>query len=104
MQTYVKQKLGETLELGSTEIPPKVVSPATPSSPKGVVITSTVNGTTVGERWDPNKQLDKLKSGVISRLRQQQRTRYSTTTPEHPSMPMTGEGPPTQITVDDGNT
>ena len=103
IQSYVKQKLGETPTPSSAEPKPKVESPSTPSSSKGVIATNSVVSTTEAEQWDPNKQLDKLKSGVISKLREQQK-RSPTGSPTQPPTTTTegGEEPPPKISIDDG--
>src|SRR5271169_4461236 len=84
IQTYVKQKLGETPEPNSTDTTtkPKVEPPSIPGTPRDVFATSSVVGASEGERWDPDKQLDKLRSRVISKLREQQLKRSTTTTSE----------------------
>jgi hypothetical protein len=106
IQSYVKQKLGETPEPTPKEdTKSKVESPTTPTIPKRVLAVSTMTSATEGERWDPNKQLDKLKSGVITKLREQQQKRSPTTTnatPNSTTEPTTEEQPPPKITVDEG--
>ena len=103
IQSYVKQKLGETPAPSSAEAKPKVEYPSIPSAANRGLATSSVVSVSEGERWDPNKQLDKLKSGVISKLREQQRR--SPTSPPMRSPGTTteaGEEPPPKISVDDG--
>jgi len=75
MQTYVKQKLGEAPELKEKAIPKtKVTSPVTPTVLQPVVITADpLVSAAEGERWDPNRQLDKLKTGVLNKLYEQQK-------------------------------
>lgn len=104
IQTYVKQKLGETAEPNSTNTTakPKVEPASILSAPKDLLATSSVVSAHEGERWDPNKQLDKLKIGVISKLRQQQQKRSPTVTPEQPATISGSEDPSAKISVDDG--
>jgi hypothetical protein len=74
IQTYVKQKLGEAPELKEKVVPKaKVASPMTPAVTKPVVVTDPHVSAVEGERWDPNRQLDKLKTGVLNRLYEQQK-------------------------------
>jgi hypothetical protein len=98
IQGYVKQKLGETPEPRPTDPNPKVESPSTSNVPKEALAINTVTSAVEGERWDPNKQLDKLKSGVIDRLREQQlKQRSSTIAPDQEV-----DDPPPKITIDEG--
>jgi len=98
IQEYVKQKLGETPAPRPPDTKPKVESPSTPTVPKEALAVNTVTSAVEGERWDPNKQLDKLKSGVIDRLREQQlKQRSSTTAPDQEA-----DDPPQKITIDEG--
>jgi hypothetical protein len=40
-----------------------------------------------GERWDPNKAVDKLKTGVLNRFREQQEAQKRSPTRERPTKP-----------------
>jgi hypothetical protein len=64
--------------------------------PKPLLTISSMAGATEGERWDPNKQLEKLRSGVISRLREQQKR--SPTTDQATKK----AGDTSQISIEDG--
>jgi hypothetical protein len=103
IQSYVKQKLGETPEPPSSKSP-KVPSPATPTVPTKNILTAataSVISATEAERWDPSKQLDKLKGTVISKLREQQLAKkQSVDTKEGESPPSPQHQP---ISTDDGN-
>jgi hypothetical protein len=103
MQTYVKHKLGETPEPHSTESKSKVAEPSTPTVPvpKDVLAVSQVKSAVEGERWDPNKSLDRLKSGVVNRLREQQQRRSLPATRTKPGQEEEDATPP-KITIDDG--
>jgi hypothetical protein len=57
-------------------VKPKVSSPTTPM-PVPVLGTSTVVSAMEGERWDPNRSLDNLKTGVMRVLAQQKRAATS---------------------------
>jgi hypothetical protein len=107
IQGYVKQKLGETPEPLPTHTSPKVESPSVPTVPKNVLAISSISSATEGERWDPNKQLDKLKSGVITKLREQQQKRSPTLSKSIPGHPSNTEEEaeqfPPNIEADDGN-
>jgi hypothetical protein len=114
IQTYVKQKLGDAPAPVPKEIvvKPTVESPTMPM-PKPVLAASTVASAVEGERWDPNRSLDKLKTGVIHKLleqqqqQQQQQEKRSETVPEAPAsegdMNRAVEGSPPDLLVDDGN-
>jgi len=80
MQTYVKQRTGETPEPSPESAHPKTDAPTNPSIPKDFLAASTATSASEGERWDPNKQLDKLKTGVISRLREVEKMTSPTST------------------------
>jgi len=101
MQSYVKQKLGEPAPITAEE-KPEVESPSTPTGPvtKGILATSNVPGAVEGERWDPNKAVDKLKSGVITKLKEQSKRSplASHTTPATTAI----EEPPVKVTVEEG--
>ena len=108
MQTYVKQKLGETPEPGSAEARPEEESPATPTVPPDVLAASTVASATEGERWDPNRQLEKLRAAVITRLREQHKRRSrmsetATTAQERTTMASPEDESAAKVSVDDGN-
>jgi hypothetical protein len=98
IQEYVKQKLGETPAPRPTDLKPKVESPSTPTIPKEALAVNTVTSAVEGERWDPDKQLDKLKSGVIDRLREQQLKQRSSTI----ALGQEADDPPPKITIDEG--
>ena len=98
----MKQKLGETPEPGATEAEPKLESPATPSISEDILTASTIASAVEGEIWDPNKQLEKLKTGVINRFREQQLKRSPTMADVTPATALAvGEEPP-KIKADDG--
>ena len=103
IQSYVKQKLGETPVPSSAEAKPKAESPWTPSAPIGILETSSFDSASYAERWDPNKRLEQLRSGVISKLRKQQK-RSPTVPPTQPPTANTeaGEQPPPKISIEDG--
>jgi hypothetical protein len=108
MQVYVKQKLGETPEPAQKTASEKVESPSVVTVPKNVLAISSITSASEGQRWDPSKQLDKLKSGVITKLREQQHQKRSPTLsksiPGHPSnTEEEAEEIPPQIGADDGN-
>jgi hypothetical protein len=74
--------------------------------PKNVLAISSISSASEGQRWDPSKQLDKLKSGVITKLREQHQKRSPTLSksiPGHPSTTEEAEEIPPQIEADDGN-
>ena len=99
MQSYVKQKLGETPEPSSsgTTTKSKAEVPSVPGASKEILATSSVVSATEGERWDPNKQLDKLRRGVIRTARERQE-RFPM------GMPTTSgdRSPPAKILIDEG--
>lgn len=98
----MKQKLGETPEPGTTEARPKLESPVTPSTSEDILAASTIASAVEGETWDPNKQLEKLKTGVINRLREQQLKRSPTSTSVTPATASAVGEEVSKITVDDG--
>jgi len=100
IQTYVKQKLGDAPQPEPKEmvIKPKVESPITPM-PVPVLATSTLVSAMEGEHWDPNRSLDKLKTGVMSKVLEQQQQQRATNATESKS---TAESSPPEL-VDEGN-
>jgi hypothetical protein len=107
MQVYVKQKLGETPEPVQKTASEEVESPSMITVPKNVLAISSITSASEGQRWDPSKQLDKLKSGVITKLREQHQKRSPTLSksiPGHRSnTEEEAEEIPPQINADDGN-
>ena len=101
IQSYVKQKLGETPVPSSAEAKPKVESPSMPSTPIGILATSSIASASEAERWDPNKRLEQLRSGVISKLRGRQKRSPTVSPTQPPTTTEAGEQPP-EISIDDG--
>lgn len=101
IQSYVKQKLGEPAPITAEE-KPQLESPSTPTAPlaKSILAASRVTSAVEGERWDPNKAVDKLKSGVITKLKEQSKRspNASHTTPATTAI----DEPPVKINVDEG--
>jgi len=93
IQSYVKQKLGEAPERKEKPAPKaKIESLVTPTVPKSVMVASSLASAVEGEQWDPNRQLDKLKSGVLNKLLEQQKKRSPKTSQVIPGQFSVGEG------------
>jgi len=80
IQSYVKQRTGEKPEPSPESANANNDAPTAPPVPKDFLAVSTATSASEGERWDPNKQLDKLKTGVISRLREVEKMTSPTNT------------------------
>jgi len=108
----VKQQLGETPtpktfvgeQIATTESP--ITPPALPNLP--------IVGPDAGELWDPNKAVDKLKSGVMHKVRKQEAQKRRKERPQKPPLPILGvrtssAGPSSslitpEIQIDEGTT
>ena len=101
IQSYVKQKLGEPAPVTHEETP-KLEYPSTPivSIPRDSSAVNRVTGAVQGERWDPNKAVDKLKRGVITTVKEQSK-RSPTASHTVPGSTLTSESP-VKINTDDG--
>jgi hypothetical protein len=102
IQSYVRQKLGEPAPV-TTEENPNLESSSSPTvpAPKGILAANSVTSAVEGERWDPNKAVDKLKRGVITTLKEQSK-RSPNSAHTTPATSLTADESPVKINVDDG--
>ena len=106
IRSYVKQQLGVT-PTPTTSIREQIAateSPITQSVPPALANMS-IAGPDVGEHWDPNKAVDKLKSGVMHKVREQkaQKRMARKERPQKPPLPILG-ATTTEIQIDEGTT